>query len=241
MKAASSYFFIILLSLPLAPGFAGIRSTAHDFPMFVPELLTLVDVKVCRYCHRAHSPGPGNVPSPPYNPYLSPNFRSQPGQPDGASRQCLQCHDGTKTLGSLWKVFSGTDLLPRQIKKQYSLGTNLADDHPVSIVYDRHLVRVKGNLADPANLPIEVRIDGAGKVQCSSCHDPHSDRFGKFLVMDNRLSQLCTSCHRFPPPGVVGSGHSAAQGLCQDCHQIHGAYQPQWLLNSKSWDRRIPR
>lgn len=230
-------FFILALLIIPASGEARIRGTAHDFPSRMPDLIVLEKVKLCRYCHQAHKPGPKDLPSPVYRVYLSSSLRIIPNQPDGSSRQCLFCHDGTKDLTSLWSDFVRGSLTSAPIKGRVSIGTDLSDDHPVSFKYDRNLILRKPHLVTPESLPPQVKLDGNGKVQCTSCHDPHQDRFGKFLVMGNSFSQLCISCHRFrgaSPP------HSSSQTSCQDCHAVHGASQPQWLLNLKAWERRIP-
>ena len=40
-----------------------------------------------------------------------------------------------------------------------------------------------------------MRLDHNNQMQCTSCHDPHNNEFGKFLVQDNRASALCIECH----------------------------------------------
>jgi predicted CXXCH cytochrome family protein len=56
-----------------------------------------------------------------------------------------------------------------------------------------------------------VRLDGAGLVQCTSCHDPHDEwrdpEVGKFLVKPSAQSALCVSCH------TSGTGPSSATHL----------------------------
>jgi predicted CXXCH cytochrome family protein len=51
------------------------------------------------------------------------------------------------------------------------------------------------SLKDPSTLKGKVRLDGDGRVQCTSCHDPHDNQFGNFLAMDNTGSAICLSCH----------------------------------------------
>ena len=42
---------------------------------------------------------------------------------------------------------------------------------------------------------------------CITCHDPHKDTYGKFLLKDNRYSALCVTCHQMN--GWSSSAHAA--------------------------------
>ena len=81
----------------------------------------------------------------------------------GASAQCVACHKAMAGMPS-----PKPDAAP-------------AGHHPVSFVYDQALAAAKG-LTDPAKLPKTVRLDKAGRLQCTSCHEPHDNMWGKFLV-----------------------------------------------------------
>ena len=72
------------------------------------------------------------------------------------------------------------------------LGTDLSDDHPISFVYGTGLVFKKDKIVHPSFLPPKVKLDKTGQLQCTTCHDPHDDTHGNFLVMSNRNSALCT-------------------------------------------------
>ncbi|MEK7684933.1 MAG: cytochrome c3 family protein [Verrucomicrobiota bacterium] len=76
------------------------------------------------------------------------------------------------------------------------LGTDLADDHPVSFSYDTGLANANAQLKDPATLTGPVRLDKNGQLQCTACHDAHDNRYGKFLVRNNTASALCATCHK---------------------------------------------
>jgi predicted CXXCH cytochrome family protein len=76
-----------------------------------------------------------------------------------------------------------------------------------------------------------------------SCHDPHNDRFGDFLKMDNDNAALCTFCHQ-----KTGWGESAHQlstqlhtpadrpqttvgeSSCRSCHKSHSGQGVPYLL-----------
>jgi predicted CXXCH cytochrome family protein len=122
------------------------------------------------------------------------------------------------------------------------LGTDLSDDHPVSFVYDSGLAREDIELVDPSLLPPQVKLDRDRQLQCTACHDPHDNTFGHFLVMPNRFSNLCTSCHqrtgwpasahavsgarwngRGPDPWPRSDFQTVAENGCENCHVPHSA------------------
>jgi predicted CXXCH cytochrome family protein len=80
-----------------------------------------------------------------------------------------------------------------------SPGTNLTNDHPIGFVYNAALATADGELATPVS---DKQVDAAGlvrlfegKLECSSCHEPHNNQYGAFLAMDNTDSALCRVCH----------------------------------------------
>ncbi len=132
---------------------------------------------------------------PTFKVYSSPSFdrlKTDIGQPDGTSKLCLGCHDGSYPgLRNRKAIFSGGDL---------------ARSHPVSFTYSSSLAaRVRnGTLHDPRTTSsglggtiAEDMLDENGKMQCTSCHNVHpSEAKGpKLLRMDNRGSRLCLTCH----------------------------------------------
>jgi predicted CXXCH cytochrome family protein len=212
-------------------------------------------VGVCVFCHTPHDANPTQgiwnhkLPPVTYRLYESSTLQAQLNQPTGSSRLCLSCHDGTLALGALRVPPRGTRIMSGPLRGRANLGTDLSDDHPISFVYDIGLVSRRGRLADPQSLPEQVRLDATGQLQCTTCHDGHEDKYGKFLVMDNRGSRLCTTCHRIS--GWAESSHATsvatqtrvgnnpwphtafvtvADNGCQNCHRQHGAGHPEWLL-----------
>ena len=130
-----------------------------------------------------------------------------------------------------------------------NLGTDLSQTHPVSFVYDAGLAAANGKLKDPSTLKDKVRLDHSGQMQCTSCHNPHDDQYGKFLVMDNTASALCLACHT--DNSWSGSGHGMSQtslagsattfamntsvktvaaNACENCHTPHAAGSKERLL-----------
>jgi predicted CXXCH cytochrome family protein len=190
--------------------------------------------QVCIFCHTPHNAIPlqplwnRNLPVNAYRVYASSTLVSTPGQPTGSSKLCLSCHDGTIALGSILsrptpiQMVNGVTTIPVGAS---NLGTDLTGDHPISFTYDSALVAKNSSLVDPAMLPPPIKLDKDKQLQCVSCHDPHDDTRGKFLVMDNTSSQLCNSCH-IPSGEATITGHSQ----CVDCHQTHNSPSGPFLL-----------
>jgi predicted CXXCH cytochrome family protein len=120
-------------------------------------------------------------------------------QPDGPSKLCLGCHDGSYIA---FKYMPGSTAI---------FGPNdLAKSHPVSFTYDSALAarHPKGSLRDPAvatsGLGGTIRkdlLDDHGKMQCTSCHDVHTSGKGEFMlrydydVATHTDNILCRVCH----------------------------------------------
>jgi predicted CXXCH cytochrome family protein len=208
----------------------------------------------CTFCHTPHN-GAANralwnrsLPGRVYKLYESPTLKARLNQPTGSSRLCLSCHDGAIALEE--NPAQSRSRSASGLRGKSSLGTNLADDHPISFAYNSALAMSRGELVDPAVLTSSTRLDETGQMQCTSCHDAHQDRNPKFLVMDDRLSQLCRACHDLrgwpssvhavstaswkgvgPNPWAHSEYHTVAENGCANCHRVHSAGRPQALLN----------
>jgi predicted CXXCH cytochrome family protein len=145
-----------------------------------------------------------------------------------------------------------------------NLGTDLSHEHPVSFNYDSALVAANGQLNDPASLTGPVKLDHGGQLQCTACHDPHDNKYGQFLVMDNTTgSALCLTCHSSggwsgsahhnstaPAPTAIAASLTAKKKLaanagatasvgdagCASCHTPHASGSKQRLLRQSTED-----
>ncbi len=240
---------------------ASIINTKHNLSISGPgPIKSTVESRICIFCHTPHK---ANLDIPylwnrqlstaNYTTYSSSTLYATVGQPTGASKLCLSCHDGTIALGALISetqeiVFQGgLRFIPPGPTK---LGTDLSDDHPVSFIYNASLATQRGELVNPTLLPSNVKLDKDEMLQCTTCHDPHDNTNSKFLVMPNINSNLCTTCH--DKNGWVFSLHSqstaqwngsgtdpwphtsyqtVAENACENCHKPHTAESHAMLLN----------
>lgn len=258
--------FIIACLLILAVPGTGISAesvinTKHNLSVTGPgPVRSTTEDRVCVFCHTPHNAESTvaylwnrETSTANYTTYQSSTIYAAVGQPAGASKLCLSCHDGTIALGALISEPSevpfagGIRFMPDGAAK---LGTDISDDHPVSFTYDSSLAMTSGELEDPSFLQQEVKLDANEQLQCTACHDPHDNTNGKFLVMSDMYSNLCTTCHK--KDGWNFSSHSTsnsvwngagtdpwqntdystvAENACAGCHRPHNAGGKERLLN----------
>src|SRR4051812_13382333 len=146
-----------------------VLASKHDLSVAGPgSIKASAEAEVCTFCHTPHR-GTGELPlwnhglsTATYTPYNSSTTRATIGQPTGASKLCLSCHDGTVALGMIpprSKPFKMRNDAPPIPAGKSNLGTDLSDDHPISFTYDNALVAADGQLKDPATLNNKVRLD----------------------------------------------------------------------------------
>lgn len=211
---------VAMLMFSTAPHAGSVVGSKHD-------LSTASATQVCKFCHAPHNTNTNAAiaGAPLWNRaettqtftlYGSATMNVAVEQPRAATRLCLSCHDGV----SASTVVHGTSVSTKHalvdgagagncggchgrsaVKPTLKIGTNLNNDHPVSMPYPTPA-------RDPAfNTPTdaqkgwggasggEVKLYG-GFVECGSCHNVHNPDTVPFLRKSNTGSALCLTCHR---------------------------------------------
>jgi len=232
--------------------FAGIAGTKHDMSITGTGIKATAETQRCVFCHTPHSStkaGPlwnHSLSSATYvvcNPASlcgSTTQISLPGQPDGSSRLCLGCHDGTVAVGLLVNMpgpaMAGTvEMTQTYMTGTSLLGTNLTGKHIVSIVINQAFIDAKtiqcasdktmGIKFPDASSPVKLYATnntygspptGGKGIQCRTCHDPHEDSgdYKCFLVHVSGIT--CTTCPCGPSMGKTYDNDYTA--LCYKCH-----------------------
>ncbi len=275
-----NFLLLLALSLGFAAFGASVVNSPHDLTVNGPGTIKAVSEKnVCVFCHTPHH---ANGATPLWNHSMSSvsnyvvygsarltNMNITVPQPNGSSRLCLSCHDGTVALGDISSgagaiaMQGGVTMMP---SGAHNLGTDLSQDHPISLDYDA-AAQADNTLTPRATVNKSVKFEQVGgiyRVQCSSCHNPHDNQFGKFLVMDNTGSALCVTCHQpaqwsssphalsgaIAPQAVVArvakktsvnavtlsSATVSALG-CENCHVNHAAASGTKLLQASAMEQ----
>jgi len=184
-----------------------LSGTAHDFSLATwnPDGPS-GGKEVCITCHTPHNADVTVAESPLWNHevtiatftvYNTTTLNATVGQPDGISKLCLSCHDGTVELDA----FGGVATPSTFITGNGLVGTDLANDHPISFTYDDALAGTDGELELPSTAPsglgsdIDTDLLFGGKLECASCHDVHGSGQPYLLVKSNIGSALCITCH----------------------------------------------
>ena len=253
-------FAAVLLAAPVfAQTGANVAASKHNLSPAGSGAVTSDEDQVCVFCHTPHGAtnAPGaplwnrQLSTQTYTTYTSSSLDAetiagQLQQPGGSSRLCLSCHDGSLAIGTVnvsggqqnvtfnmtgtgpgGEMPAGAGLLTGYTR---NLGTDLTNDHPISLTFDTTLATVDGELRDPATSPeIGLRSPGVRpmlpleatgpaneeQMQCASCHDPHLPDEGgvprKFL-RGNRLQQA----------DPVGGFDADNDIVCLGCHEKEG-------------------
>ena len=69
-----------------------------------------------------------------------------------------------------------------------------------------------------------------GKMQCSTCHNPHGATNVKLLRKGDSVSELCTSCHS-DKRGPFLWEHAPSRDGCTTCHDPHGSSNERMLVS----------
>ncbi len=235
---------------------ADVATTRHNLSVSGPgDVKSLTETRICVFCHTPHNAAPTAQlwnradAAAAHTPYTSTTMDALPGQPTGASRLCLSCHDGTIALGAVLSepdpiaMSGGVSVMPDGAS---NLGVGLHDDHPISFPYTPTLAAQDGELLDPATLTGEVRLDADGELQCTACHDPHDDPYGDFLVLPATDAALCEACH-IPDQWDTATHNTGAAliqtrlsgekqfqpNACRNCHDPHTADGADRILTSE--------
>jgi len=189
--------------------------------------------EVCVYCHASHGgpnwqAAPRaplfnrNRPNASYRmPQHSNQAMIQDPAPSDKSRLCLSCHGGTIGLDDITNLpnsYAGPPPANSTIddcEGCHSGGNpaggidwegvwfrpDMRKQHPFSVLYDpsRRPGEFKAATGSAVNgLPLYQ-----GKVECGTCHEPHSQQFRFFLRGSNAGNALCLRCHNSVPPDPV--------------------------------------
>lgn len=233
--------------------------------------------EICVFCHTPH--GASTAPGAPlWNRTLSPEsyttyaastldvldgsvangIRTLP-EPNGASKLCLSCHDGTLAIasggtilnapgsgasGGIGGTINALDATTND-KGEKNLGTDLTNDHPISVTYDSGLGARDGEMRvldanqqysthigrrEDGKFTLPLQSSGGlsepGQAQCTTCHDPHLAGSDVFSLINGSTTPTNTNVkflrtNRFQTTDPTGTGQAPVVDgdiICVYCH-----------------------
>lgn len=241
------YMLLVVFSIGLTV-YAGIENTKHNFSKTGSGAIkSSIEDRVCIFCHTPHNASAvaplwnRNLSSSTYTLYSaggSPTLNASLSQPTGNSRLCLSCHDGTIAINQLYSGTTTATDLNVKVTGNANVGTVLTDDHPISFNYTSTLASSDTQLKNPSSLPPLIKLQN-GRVECTSCHDPHTETI--FFLRNGDRLLLCVSCHDKKDGNVLfdnsvhkvvySSSPVSSSYACQSCHKPHNSKD---MVNSAS-------
>lgn len=181
----------------------GLKKTRHNLSNWgLYDVKATTETQVCIFCHTPHNANSTEAPlwnhqdtttTPPKFTMAS-SYYVKPGAPGvdlvptGISKKCLSCHDGTIAIGALARqditmAASGRLNGDGTLKSTAPgfIGTDLRSGHVISFNYDDLFQATYSSatkLKSKASMTADERksmFDRQGRMQCHSCHDPHTD------------------------------------------------------------------
>jgi len=173
-------------------------------------------------CESCHGPGKAHAEEADPTKIVNPAKTT----PQRASEICATCHDrGTHA------VWSGSQHDSRNVgcvtchsvhapkgPKQLKAATELAQCATC------HKDKI-AKLDRSGHMPVRE-----GKMQCSTCHNPHGSTNVRLLRRGDSIAEACTSCHA-DKRGPYLWEHAPTRDGCTTCHDPHGSSNERMLVS----------
>jgi DmsE family decaheme c-type cytochrome len=173
-------------------------------------------------CESCHGPGKAHVEEGDPSKIINPAKLT----PQRASETCATCHDrgghalwsgsqhDSRNVGCVTCHSVHSSKGPKQLKAATELA-QCASCHKDKIA----------KLDRSGHMPVRE-----GKMQCSSCHNPHGTTNVKLLRRGDSIAEACTSCHA-EKRGPYLWEHAPGRDGCTTCHDPHGSSNERMLVS----------
>jgi DmsE family decaheme c-type cytochrome len=174
-------------------------------------------------CETCHGPGSRHVEDPS-DPTTIRRFDEI--APREASATCQSCH--TSSTHALWDG-SSHDTRNMSCSTCHSVHDPKAVKAQLKAATETQLCaschRVQANkVKRVSHMPLVE-----GKMECSSCHNPHGSTNVRLLKVGNWVNESCISCHT-EKRGPFLFEHAAGRESCVSCHDPHGSSNDRMLV-----------
>jgi DmsE family decaheme c-type cytochrome len=173
-------------------------------------------------CESCHGPGKAHVDSDGDKTKIV-NLKTL--SPQRASEACATCHDRSKH--ALW---SGSQHDQRSVSclTCHSVHAPVGPKQLKAKTEPELCATCHRNIVNKLNrfnhMPVRE-----GKMQCSSCHNPHGSTNVKLLKNGTTVDEACATCHA-EKRGPYLWEHAPVANACVTCHDPHGSNNERMLV-----------
>jgi DmsE family decaheme c-type cytochrome len=175
-------------------------------------------------CESCHGPGSTHVDDPS-KPESIRRFASM--KPRDVSATCLTCHSRagqTQWKGAAHDARNLSCTTCHSVHRPKSDKSQLKAVNIVETCVACHTVEVAKQQRVP-HMPLRE-----GKMECTSCHNPHGTTNVRMLRTGNWINETCTGCHA-EKRGPYLWDHAPVREACSTCHDPHGSNHDRMLVS----------
>jgi DmsE family decaheme c-type cytochrome len=173
-------------------------------------------------CETCHGPGQAHLddPSKPGSIRRFPTMK-----PRDVADTCLACHSRTHTQwkGSMHDARNLSCITCHSIHSPKSEKAQLKAVTTRETCAGCHKMEV-AKLQRSGHMPLRE-----GKMDCTSCHNPHGTTNVRMLRVGNWINETCVACHA-EKRGPFLWDHAPVREACNTCHDPHGSNNDRMLV-----------
>lgn len=174
-------------------------------------------------CESCHGPGSRHVEDPADDTSIK-KFTKM--APRAVNETCLSCH--TKSPHTLWQG-SAHDARNLSCTSCHSVHTPKSASAQLKAATQTELCATCHRVQAAKMRRVSHMPVSEGKMECSSCHNPHGATNVRLLKVGNWVNESCVSCHT-EKRGPFLFEHAAGRESCISCHDPHGATNDRLLV-----------
>ena len=174
-------------------------------------------------CETCHGPGSKHADDETIPGLIRAFAKEAPRQGNAV---CLTCHErGTHALweGSVHDARNLSCATCHSVHSFKSEQAQLKTERDMDTCATCHRDKV-AKIDRSGHMPLRE-----GKMQCSTCHNPHGSTNVKQLRKGDSIAELCTSCHA-DKRGPYLWEHAPSRDGCAACHDPHGSSNERMLV-----------